>query len=116
MTRHACLRIGAVCAVVVLARGNIYAADAARERALLDRYCVTCHNARQKTAGLVLEKDAIDLQHVSERADLWEKVVRKLRAGAMPPANAPRPDKASYDEFASWLEQQLDSAAATAPN
>ncbi|HUK36189.1 MAG TPA: hypothetical protein VLV86_19870, partial [Vicinamibacterales bacterium] len=48
------------------------------ERALVDKYCVTCHNARLKTGGLVLDKDAVDLTHVADRADVWEKVIRKL--------------------------------------
>src|SRR5438034_11578535 len=60
-------------------------------RTLLDRYCVTCHNQKLKTAGLRL--DNIDSEHVAEAAELWEKVVRKLRTGSMPPAGAPRPDK-----------------------
>src|SRR4051812_31221002 len=60
-------------------------------KALLDRYCVTCHNARLKTADLSLEN--IDLTHIPAGAATWEKVVRKLRTGAMPPAGRPRPDK-----------------------
>ena len=59
-------------------------------RAILDRYCVTCHNPRLKTAGLTL--NAIDLANVAGSPEIWEKVVRKLRAGAMPPPGAPRPD------------------------
>src|SRR6202044_2452533 len=59
-------------------------------RASLDQYCVTCHNARLKTAGLTLDK--MDLADVPASAEVWEKVIRKLRAGAMPPAGARRPD------------------------
>src|SRR5579862_7467537 len=61
-----------------------------QQRALLDRYCVTCHNEKLRTAGLAL--DQLDLADVHARADVWEKVVRKLRASEMPPAGRPRPD------------------------
>ena len=56
-------------------------------RALLDQYCVTCHNDRAKTAGLMLDK--MDLDHIGEGAETWEKVVRKLRGGMMPPHGPP---------------------------
>src|SRR3954470_2691707 len=72
------------------------------ERALLDRYCVTCHNDRLRTAGLSLQ--SADLDQLGRHAQLWEKVAAKLRARAMPPPSAPRPDTASYDDLVSWLE------------
>ena len=87
---------------------------AAQQRALLNRYCVTCHNERLKTAGLLLDK--MDVEQVGAGAEAWEKVVRKLRTGAMPPAGVPRPDKAGYDSFATYLETALDRAAAATPN
>ena len=87
---------------------------AATQRALLDRYCVTCHNARLQTAGL--ELDTADLGDVAGGAEVWEKVVRKLRAGAMPPPGRPRPDQATGAELVSWLETALDSAAAAHPD
>ena len=92
------------------------AAAAARspERLLLDRYCVTCHNQTLKTAGLTL--DALDVDDVAARPDVWEKVVRKLRAGLMPPMGRPRPDREAYDGFAGWLEAKLDHAAALDPD
>ena len=71
---------------------------AAAYRAVVDRYCVACHNTRQLTAGLAL--DSLDLGAVGERADVWEKVVRKLRGGLMPPAGRPRPDNDTYVRFA----------------
>jgi uncharacterized protein DUF1592/uncharacterized protein DUF1588/uncharacterized protein DUF1587/uncharacterized protein DUF1585/uncharacterized protein DUF1595 len=83
-------------------------------RALLDQYCTRCHNERLKTAGLML--DTLNLDRLSEAPDVWEKVVRKLRTQAMPPAGLPRPDKRTYDTFATWLETELDRAAATTPN
>ncbi len=84
------------------------------QRALLDRYCVSCHNERLKTANLLLDK--IDLGRVSADVEIWERVLRKLRAAAMPPAGVPRPDKAASDAFIAWLETTIDRAAAAAPN
>ncbi|MBF8305705.1 MAG: hypothetical protein HW398_893 [Acidobacteria bacterium] len=83
-------------------------------RVLLNRYCVTCHNEKLKTAGLTL--DTMDVGKVSEGAAVWEKVIRKLRTGAMPPAGAPRPDQPAYDSFATYLETEIDRAAAARPN
>jgi len=79
-------------------------------RLVLDRYCVTCHNERLKTAGLTL--DQIDVAFPGQRAEEWEKVVRKLRTGAMPPANAPQPSAQDRTALVSWLESSLDAAAA----
>ncbi|MCY3843909.1 MAG: DUF1592 domain-containing protein [Acidobacteria bacterium] len=83
-------------------------------RALLDRYCVTCHNERLRTAGLTL--DTMDVGVVADRPEVWEKVVRKLRTGLMPPAGRPRPEPHAYDDLASWLETRLDRAAAADPD
>ena len=81
-------------------------ATAAAQRALLDSYCVPCHNERTKSGGLMLDK--ADLSQVHTNPELWEKVVLKLRVGLMPPIGRPRPDKATYDGLATWLEQSLD--------
>ena len=78
------------------------------QRAVLDRYCVVCHNEQIRTAGLTL--DTMDIEHISDGAPVWEKVLRKLRGRAMPPAGMPRPDEATYDSLATYLEQELDSA------
>jgi mono/diheme cytochrome c family protein len=83
-------------------------------RAVLDRYCVTCHNQRLKTAGLAL--DAVDPANPQANAEIWEKVITKLRAGSMPPSGRPRPDAATYETVASSLETQIDRAWATNPN
>jgi hypothetical protein len=80
---------------------------------VLTRYCVTCHNERLKTAGFVI--DPAQLASAGDHADAWEKIVKKLRTGAMPPAGAPRPDEATYDAVASSIESVLDRAAATRP-
>jgi mono/diheme cytochrome c family protein len=84
-------------------------ADAARERQLVDQYCVTCHNARLKTAGLLL--DQLDLARLGDHVDIGEKVVRKLRAGLMPPTGARRPDSATLESLIRGLENTLDSNA-----
>jgi len=80
----------------------------------LKQYCMTCHNERARTAGLAL--DAGMLTNVGRHAEIWEKVVRKLRSGAMPPPGAPRPDSATYELMSSFLEAELDRAAAARPN
>ena len=83
-------------------------------RALLDTYCVTCHNQKTKTAGLTF--DTMDLAKLPEHAEVWEKTVRKLRAGMMPPPGVRRPDQASVQSMVTWLERSLDDAAAARPN
>ena len=90
------------------------AAGAAEARALLDRYCVACHNERTKAGSLVLT--SADVTRVGEDAVMWEKVVRKVRGRLMPPAGRRRPDAAAYEEFAVWLETELDNFAAAHPN
>ncbi len=89
-------------------------APATPQRALLNRYCVSCHNANVRRGELRL--DTIDLSDAGKDAATLEKVVRKLRAGMMPPVGVPRPDKATYDGLTSWLETELDRAAASHPN
>lgn len=84
------------------------------QHALLNQYCVTCHNEKLKTGGLELDKS--DLDHAGANAEIWEKVVRKVRAGMMPPAGARRPDRKALDAFASAVEGGLDRAAAAHPN
>jgi mono/diheme cytochrome c family protein len=81
---------------------------------LLNKHCLACHSERLKTAGVVLEKR--DLTKVSEDAEIWERVVRKLRAGEMPPSGMPRPERPAVDAFATWLETTLDRAAASNVN
>ncbi len=86
---------------------------AASERKLLDQYCVTCHNQRLKTANLTLDK--LDPSNVAAQPESWEKVVRKLRAGMMPPSGLPRPAAADYAALTISLENDLDRAAAAKP-
>jgi hypothetical protein len=83
-------------------------------RAILDKYCIACHNDRAKTGGLTLEK--IDVANIPANAETWEMVIRKLRVGAMPPSGMPKPSAAEVGSFLSSLESSLDKAYAANPN
>ena len=83
-------------------------------RAVLDQYCITCHNERLRTAGLAL--DLVDATRPEADPELWERVIAKLRAGSMPPPSRPRPDAAIYDVVAGRLEAALDRAWAADPD
>ena len=83
-------------------------------RELLDRYCVTCHNERLRTAGLLL--DQVDVTDAAAHAGVLERVVRKLRKGQMPPEGRPRPAQADIDRFLAPIETALDRAVAVQPN
>lgn len=99
----------------------------AQNRALLDQYCVICHNeavvnstaspneglqtTQLRNLGLTLDTE--DVSNLAKNPEVWEKVVNKLRVGVMPPPNYPRPDKPRYDGFRNWLEDELDRVAAT---
>jgi hypothetical protein len=85
------------------------ASGVATQRALVDKYCVGCHNARVKSGGLVLE--SLDFARLAEHREIAEKVALKLRSGMMPPLRAPRPDKATLDGLIAWMEQELDRDA-----
>src|SRR5262245_22466364 len=84
------------------------------QKPLLTEYCITCHNDKAKTGGLTLEQ--LDIDHPETNAETWEKVIRKLRAGMMPPAGAPRPDRATYETFRHTLETAIDRSAKSSPN
>jgi hypothetical protein len=100
--------------IAIFVATGLYAAPPPAHRALLDQYCVTCHNQKLKTANLTF--DSMDLSHVAQDAAVWERAVRKLRGGMMPPPGVKRPDQAAVDSFVTWLETSLDQAAAAAPN
>ena len=108
------LAIAAGQPAVALAAGQADTETGAAEQALLDRYCVTCHNDNLRTAGLAL--DTVDAARVGDHAEIWEKVVGKLRAGMMPPAGRPRPDRETYARLTTYLETELDRAAAANPD
>ena len=119
--RHSCfLGVGALVAAWVVISGTWVLATPMPNEAhetLLQQYCITCHNERLSSRGTVpLELETATLTDVSANAELWEKVIRKLRTGSMPPLGRPRPDAAVSDGFASWLENEIDRVAAVQPN
>jgi len=82
--------------------------DQATARKLVDQYCVTCHNARMKTGGLVLEQAQLDLAHFGDNGELGERIIRKLRAGQMPPTDMRRPDPETMESLIRWMENEID--------
>jgi mono/diheme cytochrome c family protein len=96
-----------------------------QHRAMLNTYCVTCHNTRLKTGGLALDGGVLDRLNQSARgtqarqgeasidddAQIWEKALRKLRGHQMPPPGSPQPPLKDVDSFVAWMENTLDSAA-----
>src|SRR5262245_27360133 len=98
------LLVGAalVCAAPPQSAQVVSPPKASPQRALIDRYCVSCHNQKARTAGLTLDK--LDLERVPQDAETWEKVIRKLRGGMMPPQGMPRPDQDAIESLAVWLE------------
>jgi mono/diheme cytochrome c family protein len=87
---------------------------AASAKATFEKYCIGCHNQRLHTANLAL--DTLDVAAPPAHAEQWEKVIAKLRAGSMPPPGRPRPDAATYQAVAGWLENELDRAWEAKPN
>ena len=106
------LSLGCVVLVAGMGAGEARAQDA--PRAVLDKYCVTCHNQRAKVGGLAL--DTLDLAALDQRTDVGEAIVRKMRGGMMPPPGSPRPDAAAYAGMRTWFETKLDAIAAASPN
>jgi Protein of unknown function (DUF1592)/Protein of unknown function (DUF1588)/Protein of unknown function (DUF1585)/Protein of unknown function (DUF1587)/Protein of unknown function (DUF1595)/Planctomycete cytochrome C len=127
MSRLVVVMVGAVAAVLCLAvaadpiqaansrqvSAGALAVSPSSQRALIDKYCVTCHNQRLHRGELTLE--TIDVQNIGAGAEVWEKVLRKVRAGEMPPAASPRPDPVAIESFVGWLEGNLDLAAEATP-
>src|SRR5712691_8071657 len=85
------------------------AAGSDQHRAMLNTYCVGCHNARLKTGGIAL--DGLDLQTAADDAQIWEKALRKLRGHLMPPPGSPQPPQKDADSFVAWMENTLDAYA-----
>ncbi len=108
--------VGSVVPAPVSAQGppNSAVAATSPQRALIDTYCVGCHNATSPTAGLAL--DTIPVERVREDPHIWENVARKLRTGAMPPAGMLRPTESDYDSLSTYLETELDRTAVAEPN
>src|SRR5687768_12550198 len=85
---------------------SVFAAQQSQAEApaVLSRYCLGCHNQQMKDRGNVpVALDALDLSQIGRDARTFETIVRKMRAGVMPPAGAPRPGKAAHDAFLAWL-------------
>ena len=119
---------GYVLAAATLQAQATTTATASSVGAVLDEYCVTCHNERRVSAtgptsatneklretGLAF--DVLDVTRPSDNLEAWEAAIKKLRTGTMPPGGSPRPDEATYDVVASWLETEIDRGAAASPN
>jgi hypothetical protein len=108
-------RILLIVSLIVAGGVSAYAQDStSTQRAFLTQYCTSCHNEKAKTAGLAL--DSLNVGEAGGKPEVWEKVVRKLRAGMMPPSGVRRPDKAAAEAFTVWLESELDRSAAAKLN
>jgi mono/diheme cytochrome c family protein len=99
---------------LALVRANAQSPAAPNQGQFVDKYCATCHNDRLKTGGFSLDK--ADVSKPEAQPEVWEKVVRKLRTGVMPPPNMPQPPKADRLAMATWLETTLDAASSAKPN
>jgi hypothetical protein len=103
---------------VLLLAGLVPASQAevspAAQRALLNQYCVVCHSDKLKTANFSLQ--SADINSVGDHPEIWEPVIRKMRAGMMPPPGMPRPPLAKYEQLRDWLETQIDRKAAVHPD
>src|SRR5437899_4087763 len=112
---HRCFAWSAACLSILLASAVSRPLAAAPKEtvsasAVIDQYCIGCHNDKAKAAGLAL--NTLDVSRAGEHPEIWEKVIRKLRGRMMPPPGRPRPDERGYDAVVSYLETSLDRAAA----
>src|SRR5579862_5289937 len=116
MSERIRFRIAAVCLAAGLVSGiaSAQASSAPDYAAFVKQYCVTCHSDKLKTGDLSLE--SVDVAHPGAGADVWEKVIRKLRVGMMPPQGAPQPNAAARAGMVSYLQTSLDRAALEKPN
>src|ERR1700722_5533794 len=106
------VRVACLAAAAVTVFGQTGPSSPAHE--LVNKYCVSCHNQKLKTAGLAL--DRVDADHPFTSQETWEKVIVKLRSRSMPPPKLPRPDNATYDNVAAFLESEIDRATAAHVN
>src|SRR5262245_37787179 len=128
MTRPFFGRVALVCVATAVAGGSLGArpqepaqpaqrpslSPASQHGAVVSRYCATCHSQRTKAGGIAF--DSVDITKVAANPELWEKAIRKLRAGMMPPAGAQRPDAATTQSLVTWLEGELDKEETAHPN
>src|SRR6516162_1636736 len=103
-----------LCLLCFLCSAPVFGAQSALDNSLPNQYCVGCHNQRAKVGGLTL--DGMDYSNIAKDAATWEKVVRKIKTGMMPPSGARRPDRTVLDSLAAEVETRLDRAAAAHPN
>src|SRR5438132_903715 len=109
--RSLLLALFAVCVLAAPQQAGAQTPAAANpNKALVDRYCVTCHNQKLKTAKLAF--DTMDLSHPEKDSLTWERAIRKLRGGMMPPPGAPKPPLEAANSLAAYLEDSLDKASA----
>ncbi len=111
--------VGAGLVIVLAAAPCVFAqqppaASPVDHHAVINKYCVTCHNDRTKTGGLSLQ--SMDYTDLAAGAAVWEKSVKKLRVGMMPPQGAAQPDPGTRAELVTWITTTLDAAAASKPN
>src|SRR5262247_2287292 len=88
--------------------------DISTQRALVEEYCIGCHNRESRTGGISLE--GREFNKVGVDAEIWEKVLRKVRTGQMPHPDMTRPDAQAVSQFVNWLEGALGHAARINPN
>jgi mono/diheme cytochrome c family protein len=119
--KHLTLGLGGISILIVLclqagtaAQQPASAQGSGAAAAAVTKYCITCHNERLKTGGLML--DRIDATAPGAHPDVWEKVLRKVRTGTMPPPNMPQPPAEDKRALVAWLETSLDAAAEHTPN
>src|SRR5438132_1837576 len=111
-----------ICAGTMQAAGRaqappVQSSASPQPQATLQRYCLTCHNQNLKDRGTVpIAFDKLNLGSLASDADVWERIVRKVRTGLMPPAGRQRPDETTRQAFATWIESELDAAALAHPN
>jgi hypothetical protein len=107
--------VGALWIPAVFAQGTVFAQAKLPDavRAQLDNYCVTCHNLDDYSGGLDLSQFLGE--DVTQHAEVWEKVIRKLRAGMMPPPGESRPDWSSYTALTAQLENTIDTNSSIDP-
>src|SRR5579862_2398644 len=101
-------------AATALAQTPVASSPVSPSRALVNQYCLGCHNDKLKSGSF--SWTSVDLAHPEKTPEQSEKIIRKVRAGLMPPPGLPRPDAAAMKSFAGGLENSIDQAAALHPN
>src|SRR4029453_12409482 len=111
---HKITLLALCCLSFVLLQLRSTAQEGAGPGACFEKYCITCHSEKTRTAGIDLQ--TLDMAKLTASPELVEKVIAKLRAGSMPPPSSPRPDVGTYHRISALLEQEMDRAAAARQN